>query len=246
MAKVALFIPCFVNTVYPQVGVAAYKILKNLGFEVIYPPNQTCCGQPFYNSGFKNEAKELALKFYNNFKDYDYIVAPSGSCISMVKVQYKELLKADKFKEIAGKSYEICEFLHDVVKLKDLNVSFPHTVALHQSCHGLRELNLATPDELNIPYENKVLNLLNLVKDIKIVPLKNAQECCGFGGTFSLNESEVSKKMGRDKLANFKESGAEFLAGYDNSCLMHLTSLQPDLKTLHIVEILAWDLVGSG
>ena len=239
MAKVALFIPCFVNTIYPKVGVATLKILQDLGFEVEYPKNQSCCGQPFFNSGFIKEAKELAKIFYNTFKDYDYIVAPSASCIAMVKLHYKELLDEKEFKELSNKSYEICEFLHDVVKLKELNVSFPHSIALHQSCHGLRELELGVSSELNLPYNNKVLNLLSLVKDIKILPLKNSDECCGFGGTFSINESEVSIKMGRDKLQNFKSSKAEYLVGYDNSCLMHLVSLNPNLKTLHVVEILA-------
>ena len=239
MKRVALFIPCFVDTVYPRVGVATLRILQKEGFEVIYPKNQTCCGQPFFNSGFVKEAKELAEKFYNDFKDYDYIVAPSASCISMVKVHYKDLLNSDKFREISSKSFEICEFLHDIVKIKSLNVSFNHTITLHQSCHGLRELELATPSELNLPYQNKIENLLNLVDGLEILPLANAQECCGFGGTFSINESEVSKKMGQDKLANFKASGAEYLVGYDNSCLMHLASLEPQLKTLHVIEILA-------
>ena len=239
MARVALFIPCFVDTIYPRVGVATLKILQKLGYEVLYPKNQTCCGQPLFNSGFTKEAKELADKFYSDFKDYDYIVAPSASCISMVKVHYKDLLDSEKFSEISSKSFEICEFLHDVVKPKCLNVSFNHKIALHQSCHGLRELELATPSELNLPYQNKIENLLNLVDGLEIIPLANAQECCGFGGTFSINESEVSKKMGYDKLANFRASGAEYLIGYDNSCLMHLASLEPKLKSLHVVEILA-------
>jgi len=239
MARVALFIPCFVDTIYPRVGVATLKILQTLGYEVIYPKNQTCCGQPLFNSGFAKEAKDLAEKFYRDFKEYDYIVAPSASCISMVKVHYKDLLDPNKFSEISSKSFEICEFLHDVVKPKSLNVSFNHKIALHQSCHGLRELELATPSELNLPYQNKIENLLSLVDGVEILPLKNAQECCGFGGTFSINESEVSKKMGHDKLANFRASKAEYLVGYDNSCLMHLASLEPELKSLHVIEILA-------
>ena len=239
MARVALFIPCFVDTIYPRVGIAALKILQKFGFEVDYPKNQTCCGQPFFNSGYQKEAKALAKKFYNDFNAYDYIVAPSASCISMVKIHYKELLEDAKFQEISSKSFEICEFLHDIVKPKHLDVSFHHTIALHQSCHGLRELELATPSELNLPYNNKIENLLTLVEGLKILPLKDAQECCGFGGTFSINESEVSKKMGYDKLANFRASGAEYLVGYDNSCLMHLASLDPKLKSLHVIEILA-------
>jgi len=237
--RVALFIPCFIDTIYPQVAVATHKILKDLGFEVDYPLNQTCCGQPFYNSGFKSEAKELAIKFVQNFTNYDYIVAPSGSCIAMVKLHYKDLLEPKEYEKIANKSYEICEFLHDVVKLNSLNITFNHSVALHQSCHGLRELELASANELNIPYYNKVENLLKLVDGIEIKPLKDAQECCGFGGTFSINESELSIKMGQDKLANFKATNAEYLVGYDNSCLMHLASIEPTIKTLHVVEILA-------
>jgi len=239
MARVALFIPCFVDTIYPRVGVATLKILQKFGYEVVYPKSQTCCGQPFFNSGFVDEARELAKKFYNDFAGYDYIVAPSASCISMVKLHYRELLSFDEFSKISSKSFEICEFLHDIVKPSSLDVSFNHKVALHQSCHGLRELELATPSELNLPYQNKVENLLSLVDGIEIVPLENAQECCGFGGTFSINESEVSKKMGYDKLENFKASGAEYLVAYDNSCLMHLASLEPTLNSLHIIEILA-------
>ena len=239
MKRVALFIPCFIDSFYPRVGVAMLKLLCKLGFEVVYPKNQTCCGQPMYNSGYKKEAKDLAQKFYNDFREFDYIVAPSASCISMVKVHYRELLETDRFKEISSKSFEICEFLHDIVKLKELNVSFAHSIALHKSCHGLRELELGVSSERNLPYSNKVENLLRLVKDIQIKPLKNADECCGFGGTFSVNESDISIKMGRDKLQHFYNSGAEFLVGYDNSCLMHLASLDPNIKVLHVVEILA-------
>jgi len=239
MSRVALFVPCFVDTIYPRVAVATFKILKNLGFDVIYPQNQTCCGQPLYNSGFKNEAKELADKFYNDFSEYDYIVAPSASCISMVKHHYKELLDSAKFNELNSKAYEICEFLHDVIQIKSLNSNFKGSIALHQSCHGLRELELASANELNIPYFNKVLNLLKLIDGIEIKELKNAQECCGFGGTFSINESDISISMGQDKLTNFRASGAEYLVGYDNSCLMHLASIDPSVKTLHVIEILA-------
>ncbi len=239
MAKVGLFIPCFVNTIYPDVGVATLKLLKYFGYEIEYPSNQTCCGQPFFNSGFMKEAKELAKKFFNEFHKYDFIVAPSASCISMVKIHYKKLLPKDEFELLSKKSFEIVEFLHDVVKVKELPSTFPHSIALHLSCHGLRELELATPDELNLPYNNKVLNLLNLVKDITIKELPFAQECCGFGGTFSVNESEISIAMGKDKIANFKKSGADFLVGYDSSCLMHLASIKPNLPIKHVVQILA-------
>ena len=239
MRRVGLFIPCFVNTIYPKVGVATLRLLEFFDYEVEYPTTQTCCGQPFYNSGFKNEAKELAKKFFNEFKEYDFIVAPSASCISMVKIHYKNLLPKEEFELLSKKSFEIVEFIHDIIKPKELPATFPYSIALHLSCHGLRELELASANELNIPYNNKVLNLLKLVKDIKIKELPFAQECCGFGGTFSVNESEVSIAMGKDKIANFKKSKADFLVGYDSSCLMHLASIKPNLPIKHVVQILA-------
>jgi L-lactate dehydrogenase complex protein LldE len=243
MKKVALFIPCFIDSIYPNVALATQKILTDLGFDVSYPTDQTCCGQPLYNSGFKDEAKELADRFYEIFKDYDYIVAPSASCISMVKVHYKDLLDLKKFEELSKKSFEICEFLHDEVKLKNLEVSFPHSISLHRSCHGLRELNLSTASELNLPYQDKVTNLLKQVKDIEILPMKMDEECCGFGGTFSINEPQLSISMAKDKIENFKDSKADYFVGYDNSCMMHLKSVsdydKSKIRYLHVVEILA-------
>ena len=243
MKKVALFIPCFIDSIYPNVALATQKILTDLGFNVSYPLDQTCCGQPLYNSGFKDEAKELADRFYEIFKDYDYIVAPSASCISMVKVHYKDLLDLKRFEELSKKSFEICEFLHDEVKLKNLEVSFPHSISLHRSCHGLRELNLSTSSELNLPYQDKVTNLLKQVKDIEILPMKMDEECCGFGGTFSINEPQLSISMAKDKLKNFKDSKADYFVGYDNSCVMHLKSVsdydKSKIRYLHVVEILA-------
>ena len=243
MKKVALFIPCFVDVLYPDVAFATAKILKDFGYEVTFPKDQTCCGQPLFNSGYQDEAKELAEKFFDIFSSYDYIVAPSASCISMVKIHYKKLLSPSKYNILKEKSFEIVEFIHDEVKPKSLDVSFAHSIALHKSCHGLRELNLATPSELNLPYQNKVENLLKLVKDIDIKQMKDDEECCGFGGTFSLNENELSVKMAKDKIKNFENSQAEYFAGYDNSCMMHLKSVsdhdKKDIKYIHIIEILA-------
>ncbi len=241
--KVALFIPCFIDAIYPRVAFATAKLLKDQGFIVEYPKEQSCCGQPFFNSGFMDEAKSLANKFYDTFSGYDYIVSPSASCTSMVKNHYKRLLDEEKFQDIRAKSFEICEFLHDEVKLDRLNVSFPHSIALHRSCHGLRELELSTPSERNLPYNDKIKNLLSLVSDLEIVDMQNSEECCGFGGTFSINESEISKKMAEDKIEYFKRSGAEYFVGYDNSCMMHLKSVsdfkKDDIEYIHVVEILA-------
>jgi len=243
MKTVALFIPCYIDSIYPDVAMATAKLLKENGYKVVYPKEQTCCGQPFFNSGYKDEAKKLAQKFFDIFNSYDYIVTPSASCIATVKVHYEKLLGKEKFETLKEKSFEIVEFLHDIVKLKELDISFPHSISLHKSCHGLRELNLATPKELNLPYQDKVTDLLNLVKDIEIKPMQKDEECCGFGGTFSINENELSVKMAKDKLQNFKASDAEYFVGYDCSCMMHLKSVSDfekmDVKYLHIVEILA-------
>jgi L-lactate dehydrogenase complex protein LldE len=243
MKKVALFIPCFIDSIYPNVALATKKILEELGFDVDYPENQTCCGQPLYNSGFKDDARDLSNRFYEIFKDYDYIVAPSASCISMVKVHYKELLEQNMYENISKKSFEICEFLHDIVKLDHTDISFPHTISIHKSCHGLRELNLSTPSEVNLAYQDKIQNLLTLIKDITILPMYKEQECCGFGGTFSINEPELSIHMAKDKISNFIDTKAEYFVGYDNSCMMHLKSVSDfdgdDIKYIHVVEILA-------
>ena len=242
--KVALFIPCFIDSFYPNVGVASLKLLKKLGYEVEYPLNQTCCGQPFFNSGVEKEARVFAKNFLEIFKGYEYIVAPSASCVAFIKKRYQDILPFSKdLLSVQNSIYEICEFLYDIVKLDKLDVSFPHKVGFHQSCHGLRELGLGVSSELVNPYYSKVLSLLKLVKDIEIVKLKREDECCGFGGTFSVNEPEISVRMGRDRIEDHLNSGAEYIVGYDSSCLMHMQSIakkdKTDIKFLHVVEILA-------
>ncbi|NPA80995.1 MAG: (Fe-S)-binding protein [Epsilonproteobacteria bacterium] len=244
MKRVGLFIPCYIDVFYPNAALSTLKILKDLGYEVDYPLNQSCCGQPFLNSGVFSEAKGLAEKFIEIFKDFDYVIAPSASCVATVRYRYRELLKPSKeLEKIIANTYEICEFLHDVVKLKELRVSFPHRVGFHQSCHGLRELELGVGSELVKPQYSKVKYLLNLVKDIEIVDLKRPDECCGFGGTFSINEPEISIAMGRDRIEDHKKAGAEYIVGYDMSCLMHMEAIakreNEDIKFLHVVEILA-------
>ena len=151
--KVGLFIPCYINAVYPQVGTASYKLLKSLGVDVDYPLDQTCCGQPMANAGFENEAAGLARRFDDLFKDYDYIVGPSASCVVFVRDNYGRLLKEEKHRCASeGKIYDICEFIHDIVKPTSLKAKFPHKVSLQNSCHGVRLLHLSAPSELNIPY----------------------------------------------------------------------------------------------
>ena len=243
--KIGLFIPCFMNELYPNVCKATFKVLKNQGFDVDYPLSQTCCGQPMANSGCSKDVKTLAINFVNTFKDYDYIVAPSGSCVTMVKEHYAEFFHDDKdYNKVKASVYEICEFLHDVVGLEKLTFdkSFPFKVGVHNSCHGHRVLKLATASELNIPYDSKLKNLLNKVPNIELVTLKREDECCGFGGTFSVAEEAVSVAMGKDRIKDHLDSSAQIITGADMSCLMHMDGIinrdKNPIKVMHIVEIL--------
>ena len=244
--KIGLFIPCFMNELYPDICKATYQVLKKQGLDIEYPLSQTCCGQPMANSGCSKDVKNLAIHFVNTFKDFDYIVAPSGSCVAMVKEHYSEFFDNDKdYNKVKASIYEVCEFLHDIVKVENLNlnVSFPYNVGLHNSCHGHRVLKLGTATELNVPYNSKLENLLNTVNEIKLVDLKRKDECCGFGGTFSVAEEDISVAMGKDRIKDHIESDAQIMTGADMSCLMHMDGLinrnKYPIKVMHIVEILA-------
>lgn len=242
--KVGLFIPCYVNTIYPEVGVASYKLLTSLGVEVDYPIDQTCCGQPMANAGFEDKAIPLAKHFEEIFDKYDYVVAPSASCAAFVKENYPRLLeKEDHLCQTSGKIHDICEFIHDVLKIDRLPSRFPHKVSVHNSCHGVRELHLSSASELNIPRYSKIKDLLSLVDGIEIFEPQNVDECCGFGGMFSIEETAVSVCMGQDKLKNHIATGAEFITGADSSCLMHMQGVvnreKLPIKFIHVVQILA-------
>lgn len=241
--KIGLFIPCYVNAIFPNVGVASYQLLKKLGLDVDYPLDQTCCGQPMANAGFEEEAKGLAERFEHLFTSYDYIVGPSASCVSFVKENYPRILKKEKHLcESIGKIYDICEFIHDVVQPQSLNAFFPHKVSIHNSCHGVRELFLSTPSEMNVPYNNKLRNLLNLVKGIEVLEPSRVDECCGFGGMFAIEEPDVSTAMGRDKVKDHMNTGAAYITGADSSCMMHMKGVIErehwPIQLIHIVEIL--------
>lgn len=243
--KVGLFIPCFMNELYPKSCMATLKLLENVGLDVEYPMNQTCCGQPMANSGCSKDMKELAYQFVENFKSYDYIVAPSGSCVTMVKEHYEPFFEDDNpdYNKVKTSIYEVCEFLHDIIKIDSLDISFPYKVGVHNSCHGHRALGLGSPSELNIPANNKLKNLLNLIPDIEIVELKRDDECCGFGGTFCVSEEDISVAMGKDRINDHLNANAQIITGADMSCLMHMEGLinrqkQP-IKVMHITEILA-------
>lgn len=243
--KIGLFIPCFMNELYPDVCVSTLKVLKNLDLDVEYPLDQTCCGQAMANSGCSNEVRNLAYKFVDTFKKYDYIVAPTGSCVTMVKEHYAPFFNDDaSYNKVKTSIYEVCEFLHDVIKVKEFkNLTFPYKVGLHNSCHAHRGLRLATPSELNVAYNSKLKNLLKMVDGLELVGLKREDECCGFGGTFSVTEPAISTAMGKDRINDHITSGAQIMTGVDMSCLMHMDGIinrnQEPIKVMHITQILA-------
>ncbi len=244
MQRVGLFIPCYINDFFPDVAMATVDILEANGFSVDYPFTQKCCGQPFVNNGLINKAKELAEHFFETFREFDYIVAPSSSCIGTVKYRYKNILENEKFKILNQKSFELCEFLYDIVGLENLVIPDPYRgrVGLHNSCHSIRELNLASPSELNIPHYSKIKAILKKIEDLEVVEASK-DECCGFGGTYSIFEPEVSVMMGRDRINDHLKNGVRMVVGVDSSCLMHMDSIAKknriNIKFFHIAQILA-------
>lgn len=241
--KIGLFIPCYVDVVYPEVGIATYKLLKHLGLDVEYPLNQTCCGQPMANAGFEKQAIPLAEKFEGKFKEFDYIVAPSVSCTAFIKLNYPRLLEGKHECMTSGKIMDVVEFLHDIIKVSHPLGTFPHKVSLHNSCHGVRELGLSSPSEEHVTPFNKIKDLLNLVEGIQVLEPERPDECCGFGGMFAIEETAVSAQMGLDKVQRHMKTGARFITGPDCSCLMHMAGVAKkqglDVQFKHVVEILA-------
>ena len=242
--KIGLFIPCYVDALYPEVGVSTFKLLKSLGLEVDYPFDQTCCGQPMGNAGFEKMAEPLVKNYGELFHGYDYVVAPSASCTAYVRIFHPKIAPGDRHVcQAAEKTVDLVEFLHDILKIKSLPSKFPHKVSLHNSCHGVRELGLSTPSERNLPQINKVINLLKMVDGIEVVEPERKDECCGFGGMFSIEEKGVSTQMGKDKLRRHIETGAEYITGPDSSCLMHLQGIAgkegAGIKFIHVAQILS-------
>lgn len=237
---VGLFIPCYVDQFYPGAAIATLQLLEKLGVTVVYPPNQTCCGQPMANSGFEHLTGGCNDLFIKNFSGFDYIVAPSGSCVLHLKEHLHD--EKDPNLHLNQKIYELTEFLTDILKVKSLPAKFPHKVGMHQSCHGQRGLHLSQMTELVAPEYSKPGSLLNMVEGIEIIPLKRKDECCGFGGTFCVTEEAVSVKMGKDRVADHLAHGAEYITGVDMSCLMHMEGILnrqgSKVKVLHIAEIL--------
>ena len=244
MIDVGLFIPCYVDQFYPQVGMATAALLERLGCRVHFPEAQTCCGQPMANAGSAGSAGPLARRFLEIFEPFPYVVSPSGSCVSMVRHHYRDVLPDLARVESVGKrTFELCEFLVDVLHVDAVPGRFPYRVGLHQSCHALRELRLGSGSERVVPRFNKVRSLLSSLEGITLVDLTRPDECCGFGGVFSVEEEAVSCAMGRDRLADHLQAGAEVITGVDVSCLMHLDGLlrrgKQRLRVKHVAEILA-------
>ncbi len=235
--KVALFITCLGDQLFPQVGESVVRILRRAGAEVTFNPAQTCCGQPAFNTGYREEAREVAARNLDLFDDADYVVAPSGSCSTMIRVFYPELFADDpellrKAGQLRERFYEFSEFLVKVMKAEDVGASFPHRVAYHDSCHLLRELGIETEPR----------KLIKAVKGIELVEMQDNKVCCGFGGTFSVKFPEVSVAMARDKIRAAVEAGAEYVVANDAGCLMHLAGYihreKLPIQTLHLAELL--------
>lgn len=242
--QVGLFIPCYMDQLFPQIGLATVAVLERLGVEVDYPTKQTCCGQPMANAGLMRHAKPLALKFFRVFKDYEYVVCPSGSCVSMVRHHYDQFLDGTPgFDELKQKTFELCEFLTDVLGVEKIEGRFPHKVGLHQSCHGLRHLRLGSSSEVVGPEFSKTRRLLESLQGIEFTEVSRPDECCGFGGTFAVTEEAVSCLMGNDRIRDHEQAGTEVLTSYDVSCLMHLGGLikrqGSSMRLMHVAEILA-------
>jgi L-lactate dehydrogenase complex protein LldE len=238
---VGLFIPCYIDQLYPQVGRATVTILERLGYDISFPSGQTCCGQPMSNSGYAALGDPLITTFIRLFDACDHVVSPSASCL----LHLKEKLEA-RHHPLHRRIYELTEFLHDIVpedRLPRLDATFPFRVGLHQSCHGLRGLGLARPSECMTPDFSKPARLLSRVSQLTLIGLDRPDECCGFGGTFSVFEPDVSVAMGRDRLHDHLSHGAEYITSTDMSCLMHLGGLLGRsgavAKPIHIAEILA-------
>jgi L-lactate dehydrogenase complex protein LldE len=235
--KVALFIPCFVDQLLPQVALDTVTVLRRAGCEVSFPEDQTCCGQPAFNSGYWDDARPCAERFLRVFKTADFIVCPSGSCTTMVRVFYPEVLSSSprrgEAEALARRTFEFSEFLVKVAGVTDVGASFPHSVTYHASCHGLRELKL----------RDEPLQLLRRVSGLRLVDMLRAGECCGFGGTFATKFESISAAMGISKAESVAVTGAEFVTAIDPSCLMHVQGIMgkrgDKAKAIHLASILA-------
>jgi L-lactate dehydrogenase complex protein LldE len=241
--RIGLFIPCYIDAFFPGVGIATLELLERFGHEVVYPRDQTCCGQPMANSGFNADCAATEDLFVRNFSGFDCIVSPSGSCVHHVRDNFDAVEQTNEVREVRARTYELVEFLHDVQKADAFPwARFAHRVGLHNSCGTLRRLRHAHASELREPYFSKPMELLSKVEGIQFVKPARPDECCGFGGTFSVFEEAVSAKMGYDKVSDHAQAGAQYIVSADTSCLMHQQGcaerIGVPLKFIHIAQIL--------
>lgn len=245
--RVALFIPCYVDQLAPQVGIATLQVLERAGCEVEYDPTQTCCGQPLLNLGAERGARRLAAAQLERFREAEWIVCPSASCVATVRVHYPELGVGSEplAAAVRERTVELSEFLVKVLGRRDLGARFPHRVALLESCHGLRELGLGRPSEgvrAGAAEPGTAETLLANVRGLELARPER-DECCGFGGAFSVKFPELSARIGRERLRDLGRGGARFVTGTDASCLLHLDGLRRRAgfgpEPVHLAEILA-------
>ena len=241
--KAALFVPCYVDAFFPEVGIATLELLERLGVEVTYPLNQTCCGQPMANSGCTDDAAGAEALFVENFAGFDYVVTPSGSCTHHVRDHLTAIPQTAQVREVRSRVYELIEFLYDVLGVREFPwAEFRHVVGLHIGCASLRALRLAKMSEIAEAPFSKPAELLGAVRGLRMVAPQRPDECCGFGGTFSVFEEPVSARMGYDKVNDHHGAGAEYIVSGDMSCLMHQKGCAERLglpvKFIHIAQIL--------
>lgn len=235
--KISLFIPCYVDQLYPRVGISVVEVLERLGHEVDFHEALTCCGQPAFNSGFWEESRQVAQRVLHILTPADAVVIPSGSCGAMLRVFYPELFANSPLEEdaiaLSRKTFEFSEFLVDKLGVTDVGAKFNAIATFHDGCHGLRELNVKTQPR----------TLLQHVKGLELLEMNDTATCCGFGGTFSVKFPMISTAMGDAKLANATATGAKYIVSNDSSCLMHLQGMIDrqglPVKTLHLAEVLA-------
>jgi L-lactate dehydrogenase complex protein LldE len=238
--RIALFVTCLADTMFPQVGQATVRLLERLGHQVVFPREQTCCGQMHVNTGYQREALPLVERYVRTFESFDAIVVPSGSCVGSIRHQHALVASrfgsadlAEEADHLGRRTYELSELLVDRLDVTDVGAYFPHRVTYHPTCHSLRMLRVG----------DKPLQLLRNVDAIRLVELPGADQCCGFGGTFAIKNADTSTAMLADKMRNVLDTGAEFCAAGDSSCLMHigggLSRLRTGTRTIHLAEILA-------
>jgi L-lactate dehydrogenase complex protein LldE len=236
--RVSLFVTCIGDQLFPSAGLAVVEVLERLGYAVDFPKDQTCCGQPAFNSGYRNEARVVARHFLKTFESSEYIVVPSGSCTSMITHHFHDLFRKEpetlaRVEALGRRVYEFATFLTEVAKVEDVGARFEDVVTFHDGCHGLRELQIRSAPR----------RLLAKVRGLELREMLPAEECCGFGGTFSVKFPEVSGAMARTKIKAITETGANTVVSLDSSCLMQIQGAMAraglKIRTMHLAEVLA-------